>query len=85
MVVYGFECLAQWGKQLFRQASEEQAPDQIDVTGGGSDDRSPAIGSQTDIGRPPVSGCQVALDQTTALHSPGVMRQSAPFPTDLGR
>jgi hypothetical protein len=55
LVVYGVECLAQWGDQLLRQASKEQPPDQGDVAGG-CDDRSPAVGSQPDFGRPPVVG-----------------------------
>ena len=83
--VYGVEGLAQWGEQFFGQASKEQPPDQVDVAGGGGDDRSPAVGSQADFGRPPVLGCQAALDQTTAFHAPGVMRQAAPLPTDQGR
>ena len=33
VVVYGVEGLAQWGEQLFGQASKEQPPDQGDVAG----------------------------------------------------
>jgi hypothetical protein len=85
VVVYGFEGFAQWGEELSRQASEEQMPDQVDVAGGGFDDGSPACGGQLDLGRPPVARGEVALHQAAAFHSPGVMRQAAPLPTDLGR
>ena len=44
VVIYGFECLAHWGEQLFGQAAEEEAPDQVDVARGGLNDRSPAPG-----------------------------------------
>ncbi len=84
VVVYGFECLAQWGKQLFGQAAKEEVPNEVDVAGGGFDDGSMAVGSQTDFSRPPIRGSNVAPDQTAALHSPGVMRNAAPLPPDLG-
>ncbi len=84
VVVYGFEGLAQWGEQLFGQAAKEEVPDQVDVAGGGVDDGSLAVGSQPDFGRPPIRGSNVALDQTAAFHSPGVMRHAAALPTDLG-
>src|SRR5205807_1755244 len=83
VVVYGVESVAQWGEQFFGQASKEQPPDQVDVAGGGCDDRSPAVGSQPDFGRPPVVGGEAALNQAAAFHSPGVMRQAAALPTDL--
>ena len=85
VAVYGFECLAQWGQQLFAQAAEEEVPNEVDVAGGGADDGLLAVGSQPDFSRPPIRGGNLALDQTAALHSPGVMRHSAPLPSDLGR
>lgn len=79
-----FECFAQWSKQVLGQSAEEQAPDQVDVTRGCPDDRSPAIGRQFDLRRPPIVRCEVELDQTASFHTLGVMRQAAPLPTDLG-
>ena len=84
VVVYGFECLAQWGEQLFGQAGKEEAPNEVDVARGGFDDGSLAVGSQPDFSSPPIRGSNVALDQTAALHSLGVMRHAAPLPSDLG-
>ena len=73
------------GRAALWQASKEQPPDQVDVAGDGCDDRLPAVGSQPDFGRPPVVGCEAALNQAAAFHSPGVMRQAATLPTDVGR
>jgi hypothetical protein len=77
--------LTHWGEQLFGKAAEEQAPDQVDVARGGFDDRSPTRGSQPDLRRPPIRSSQIAVNQSAALHSLGVVRQAAPLPTDLGR
>lgn len=85
VVVYGFERLAQWGEPLFGQAFEEQVSDQVDVARSGFDDRSPAPGSQLNLRHAPIRCSKVALDHSPALHSPGVMRQAAPLPTDPGR
>ena len=85
VVIYGFECLAHGGEQLFGQATKEQVTDQVDVARRGFDDRSPTPGSQPDLRRPPIRCSEVALHQSAALHSPGVVRQAAPLPTDLGR
>ena len=85
VLVDGFECLAQWGEQLLRQAAEEHVSNQVDVARGRVDDRSPTPGGQPDLRRPPIRGSQVALDESAALHSLGVVRQAAPLPTDLGR
>ena len=84
VVVYGFECLAQWGEQLFGQAAKEEVPNEVDVARGGFHDGSLAVGSQPDFSRPPIRGSNVAVDQTAALHSLGVMRHAAPLPSDLG-
>ena len=83
VVVYGFERLAQWGDQLFGQAAEEEATNEVDVAVGGLDDGSLPIGSQPDFGRPPIRGGHIAADQTAALHSLGVMRYPAALPSDL--
>jgi hypothetical protein len=42
VVMYGLECLAHWGEELFGQATKEQVTNQVDVARGGFDDRSPA-------------------------------------------
>jgi len=36
VVIYGFDCLAHGGEQLFGQAAEEEVPDQVDVPGAAS-------------------------------------------------
>jgi hypothetical protein len=69
VVIYGFECLAHWGEQLFGQAAEEQVTDQVDVARGGFDDGSPTPGSQPNLRRPPIRCSEAALDQSAALHS----------------
>ena len=85
VVMYGFECLAQWGEELFGQATEKQVTDQVDVARSCFDDRSPTPRSQPNLRRPPVRCSEVALHQSAALHSLGVMRQAAPLPSDLSR
>ena len=67
VVVYGFERLAQWSDQLFGQAAEEEATNQVDVAGGGLDDGSLPVGSQPDFGRPPIRGGHIAVDQTAVF------------------
>ena len=47
VVVYGFECLGQWGQLLLGQAFEEQVSDQVDMAGSGFDDRTPTSGGST--------------------------------------
>jgi len=85
VVVDGLECVGQWDEEPLWEAFEKEVPDQVDVAGRGFDDRSPAVSSQLDFGHSPVSGCEVAMDETTSFHSAGVMRQTTPLPTDLSR
>ena len=85
VLVHGFKGLAKWAEEVFGHAPEKESPDKVDVARGGFDYRPPAVRGQFDLGCPPVAGGKVAFDQAATLHSSGVMRQPAPFPTELGR